>query len=1111
MKNTEAAGIRAQRQPGLKWLFLAILMPGLVAAVLLSYQYFVQQRERFEEELLRTARALNQAVDRELAAGQGALQALAASRSLTEGDLAGFHELAQSFLSAYPADNVVLVDPDGQQLLNLQRPFGEALPRTPDPDLIRRVLENRRPEVSGLFRGNVLNRTLVAYGVPVFRGGTVAYVLVMVRYPERFGKILADQKMPEGWIGAVLDRNNLIVARTHAPERFVGQPAAAGTVRSLAEKPEAVVHIVSVEGTPLVGAYSRSELSGWTVALGIPTNQLYATLWQSVAVLVATLAVLLGSSLVLAWFFGRYITRSLKDLGDSFRAALGGMAEGPIAVNGPREVARLAEDFSTMLAARNEAEDALRQSEGLYHSLFDNMLNGFAYCRMVYDGERPVDFVYLTVNRAFEAQTGLRDVEGRRVSDVIPGVRERDPGLLELYGRVARSGRPESSEVHVAALNQWLAVTVYSPSRDHFVVVFDVVTERKEQERKIARLVRLYAVLSGINSTIVRVHERQSLLESACRVAVEEGRFGMAWIGLLSDDGRYLAPVAGCGVDLRAISEVPVRLEGDGRDGQGRAQEALRTRHAVFCNDISALPRGGQVRLQALEQGYRSVCALPLVVDGQGIGVMTLYAREADFFDAEEMRLLDELAADISFALQYIERDERLNYLAYYDALTGLPNRTLFQDRLRQLILGAQAEHVTVAAILVDLDRFAHVNETYGRHVGDALLQQVGERLQGALAEPFSLARIGADKFAVALGNLGHGGEAAIVVEERIFAALSRPFQLEDLELHVTAHAGIALFPGDGEEAESLYQSAEVALKEAQLAGARLLHYAPEINTRISVSLNLEQELRSALEDGQFLLHYQPRVDLCSGRIVGAEALIRWQHPERGLVSPADFIPLAERTGLIVPIGAWVIETVCAQQARWLRDGLSAVPVAVNLSPVQFAHGNLLVTLQSALARHGLAAGYLELELTESLVMRNPEESAAIMHDLRQCGLRLSLDDFGTGYSSLAYLHRFPFDFVKIDRAFVGDITQNPGNAAIATAVIAMAHRLNLQVVAEGVENEGQLHYLCRHDCDQIQGYYFSPPVVAAAFAGMLADAKCLDLDNVCRDGSHAALVADGE
>ncbi|HEY0845865.1 MAG TPA: EAL domain-containing protein [Noviherbaspirillum sp.] len=1087
-------GALTNRKPALKVLLVLILIPGILATAWLGYEYVKQEEEQIETELLRTARALTQAVDRDHASAISALQALATSPYLQAGDFASFHQQAARFLELHTVDNIVLTAPDGQQLVNLRRPYGDPLPKMGSPEMIRAVLQSRKPVVSNLFHGIVINRLIVATGVPVFRNDEVAYVLSMSHNPEHFRKVLMNQKFPQGWMSAIFDSTGTIVTRTKEPERYTGRKGTADTLKALETHSEGSLRTFSAEGIDVVRAYHRSSLSHWAVVISIPTSVLYAGLWQSMIMLALSLLAMTGLSIALAWFFGGYIVDSLRQLGAAVHRAMTGEAPASLSVEGPREIADLAVDFEHMLRARNEAEAALRGSEHLYRSLFENMLNGFAYCRMIYDGDRPVDYIFLSVNPAFETLTGLRDVAGRKVSEVTPGIQESDPELLEIFGRVARTGKPESFEIYVNTLAQWFSISVYSPEANHFAPVFEIITERKEHQARIARLMRLYAVLSGINSTIVRVHERQALLETACRVAFEQGQFGMAWIGLVTADGTMLRPVAGCGIDITSIGNIPVGVGGEVPSGSGAACEALQSGRGVYCNDVNADPEIGPIRQKAREHGYRSVCALPLVVDGKGIGVMGLYARESNYFDAQEIRLLDELSTDISFALQYIEREERLDYLAYYDALTGLPNRTLFLDRLTQFIHSAGHGHHSVATILLDLDRFTHINETYGRQVGDALLKRVAERLQTEVREPCSLARLGPDSFAIAVSNLARGPEAASMVRQRIFDAMNMPFVLGDVDVRVTAHAGIVLYPGDGDDAQTLLQNAEAALKEAQSSGARCLYYAAEINQRIAASLTLERELRIALDADQFVLHFQPRIELSSGRIVGAEALIRWQHPQRGLVSPAEFIPGAEQNGLIVPIGAWVIDTVCSHLAHWREQGIGIVPVAVNLSSAQFAHGDVLEVVQAALSKHKVSAHHLELELTESLVMKNPEDAARTMKEFRACGLRLALDDFGTGYSSLAYLRHFPFDFVKIDKAFITDITRNPGDAAIATAVIAMAHRLDLKVVAEGVETEGQLSYLRELDCDQVQGYFFSRPVPAEAFTSLLKDTAVLGM-----------------
>ncbi|MES2262428.1 MAG: EAL domain-containing protein [Pseudomonadota bacterium] len=636
------------------------------------------------------------------------------------------------------------------------------------------------------------------------------------------------------------------------------------------------------------------------------------------------------------------------------------------------------------------------------------------------------------------------------------------------------------------------------------------ITAHTEQAQRIARLSRLYAVLSAINSAIVRIHDRQELFQEACRVAVKDGAFGMAWVSAIVPDTLEGHIVACYGGAPGYIEKTRVSA-GAGRPFSDRpASVAVREMRPVVCNDIETVASLAPLRDELLARGHRSLAALPIILDGKAVAVLALYAADKDFFDEQEMNLLNELAGDLGFALQYISKEEQLHYLAYYDALTGLANASLFQDRLAQILHGAKADAPMTAVILLNLNRFAQLNDAYGRHAGDTLLKQIAQRLQASLPEPCSLARIGGDTFAIAVPHLAHGADAQAILQ-RIFAVLDAPFELERHDVRIAPRAGIALAPADGADAEALFKHAEAALKNAKGDSNRYLYYAPQMNQALAARLALEHELQLALDARHFVLHYQPRVDLQSGRIVSAEALIRWQHPVRGLLAPGEFIALAEETGQIAAIGDWVIEAVCEQQAAWQREQVDIVPVAVNLSAAQFKGEDLVPGVRAAVQRHGIAQHFLEFELTESMVMQDPDQTARKLAALKALGTQLSMDDFGTGYSSLAYLKRFPFDFVKIDRAFVIDVTTNPGDAAITTAIIAMAHSLNLKVVAEGVETEGQLQFLRRLRCDEIQGYYFSRPVPAAQFADLLREDRRLAVPPEPAQQPSTLLIVDDE
>lgn len=444
------------------------------------------------------------------------------------------------------------------------------------------------------------------------------------------------------------------------------------------------------------------------------------------------------------------------------------------------------------------------------------------------------------------------------------------------------------------------------------------------------------------------------------------------------------------------------------------------------------------------------------------------------------------------------QAEEQIRHLAYFDSLTGLANRQSFRERVTQAFTLAKRYRRQMAVLFLDLDDFKRINDTLGHNVGDLLLKSVAERLRTTLRDADGLtrtslqssghevARLGGDEFMVMLAEINHAEDAAVVAR-RILETLRDPLTLAGHHVFVTPSIGIAVFPHDGEEVDTLFKNADTAMYHAKRSGKNAYQfYDDSMNKAARERLVLENALRFALDNGEFSLHYQPQLDLRSGAIVGVEALLRWHNPELGPVSPADFIPLAEETGLIIPIGAWVLKTACTQAKTWQTQGLKPLRVAVNLSVRQFMQPDLVDLVRQSLVETGLTASYLELELTESLLMQDVEQAIETMDTLKAMGVRLAIDDFGTGYSSLSYLRRFPLDQLKIDGSFVQDITSDPNNAAIALAVVSMAHSLKLRVVAEGVETYSQQAFLRSKLCDEIQGFYISRPLPPEELATLL-------------------------
>ena len=609
------------------------------------------------------------------------------------------------------------------------------------------------------------------------------------------------------------------------------------------------------------------------------------------------------------------------------------------------------------------------------------------------------------------------------------------------------------------------------------------ITEHREAERKIKRLNRVYAVLSGINTLIVRVRLHDELFRESCRIAVEHGHFKIAWIGRVDRGLNQVVPVAmsGAGADFLLHIKDRLWLYDVPTHGESLSAGVVRTQRPVVCDDILDDPRI-ILPQQLSERGVASIAVLPLLVAHQVVGVMVLFADEVGFFDAAEMRLLSELAGDIGFAMDHLDKADRLSYLAYYDEITGLPNRTLFLERSGQHLRPREGTKALQGIALMDISRFRMVNDTLGRQMGDRLLQQVAQRLQQAAGDRHDVARIGINSFGISVTEARDAGAVALAVDHLMRACFDAPFALGAAELRMAAKVGVALYPMDGADAETLLRNAEAAAGKAKASADSLVFYTSEMNTRVAQALNLEGHLREALEQGQFVLHYQPKLHLVTGTIAGAEALIRWNDPRRGLVPPVQFIPMLEETGLIYQVGRWALRQALADNLCWRQAGLSPLRVAVNVSFLQLRHRGFIAEVRDAVAHDVQAAAGLELEITESMVMDNVQESARSLDALRQMGITIAVDDFGTGFSSLSYLAKLPVDTLKIDRSFIVNMASGPQGLALVSTIVSLGHSLGLKVVAEGVETEDQSRMLALLGCDEIQGYLVSKPVPAAVF-----------------------------
>jgi diguanylate cyclase (GGDEF)-like protein/PAS domain S-box-containing protein len=690
------------------------------------------------------------------------------------------------------------------------------------------------------------------------------------------------------------------------------------------------------------------------------------------------------------------------------------------------------------VAERHRAEGELRERENQLRTLIDNV-NALVFIKDV--GGR-----YTLVNKRFEDVLGVspEQVLGRTDYEVFPAHAEQ---YMAHDREVFASGSPlqceETTELGGSPRTFWAAK----------VPLFDASGT-------------LYA-LCGVSSDITEQ-------KTAAQAVAEERSFLQAVIDGVVD------PIMVIGLDHRVLM----------------MNEAVR-RHlpqdlkanSAFCYEVSA-----QFRF-ACDDHERSCLIEQVQASGQPLTIARRQTHDDGEshileIDVSPLRGRDgtlqgviEVSRDITERLKNEERlqenEVRLNYLVYHDALTELPNRVLFNDRLQQALGTARRQSGQVAILFLDLDRFKNINDSLGHEIGDKVLMEVAKRLRYWARESDTVARLGGDEFLLILEDI-HDVTYVAMFANKILGILAQPVAVENHELYVTGSLGISLFPADGVTGDTLLKAADAAMYKAKGEGKNTYQfYTPDMNARAHELLLLEGDLRKALEFEQLVLHYQPQFELDGGELVGMEALVRWRHPRRGLVSPGDFIPLAEETGLIVPLGEWVLRQACLQNRAWQQQGLPQVRMAVNISARQFRQPDFVDQVDRILSETGLAPDCLELEITESVVMEDFSEAIMTLTDLKVRGIHLSIDDFGTGYSSLSYLKRFPISKLKIDQDFVRDVTVDANDAAIAASVIALAQSMNLEVIAEGVETEAQLDFLLEKGCRQGQGFLLGRPLPA--------------------------------
>ena len=631
------------------------------------------------------------------------------------------------------------------------------------------------------------------------------------------------------------------------------------------------------------------------------------------------------------------------------------------------------------------------------------------------------------------------------------------------------------------AMVAWLLVT----GRARAQMLAEKMTLELRQAAAVQQhLNRALHLISDCNTLIMHAHDEYRLLSEVCRLCVERGGYLMAWIGYAETDAdKTVRPVAQSGYENGYLESINVTWA-DTERGRGPTGTAIRTGTNCVNMDVMTNPALAPWREAALRRGYRASIAVPIICDVKVLGALTIYAGEANAFDAEEIKLLEELARDLAYGIltlrtraAHAAAEEKLDFLSNFDPLTQLPNRLLLRDRFEHAALAASSENGTVTLLYLDLDNFQQINDALGHTIGDQVLVVAVDRLRECILPTDTISRLSGDAFVILLEGK-YDAPALAAIANRIREAFVDPVDINGSLLNISFSIGISQLPGDGSDFDTLLRHADTALNSAKEAGRNTFRFFTHaMSADFAEQIMLTGGLLNALRNEEFRLYYQPQIDLDSGHVISAEALIRWQHPVKGLIAPGRFIPLAERSGHIIKMGEWVLNEACRQAKHWLDTRATPLVVAVNLSAVQFKQGNVLELVGAALERSGLPPALLELELTESILLQDVDSTMQTLHDLKALGVKLSIDDFGTGYSSLAYLKQLAVDKLKIDQSFVRDLLTDTDGTAIVQAIIQLGHTLQLEVIAEGVETEAQRTTLARFGCDQGQGYLFSHPL----------------------------------
>ena len=1095
----------SEKLSGLRARMLLLALLALVPALLYTVSLIVEQRRMAtaaaEAQVLRLARLVAARYESLTEGTAQVLETLAQLPAIAAARNPACNRLLTERLAGYQSYvNLSVVSLNGEILCS-------ARPNPPAVDSVslkhfQQVLR-RNGFATGRYRFDTQTGAAVAdFAYRLFRGDGEPYAFVHAVIDTKWVTRLArEAALPEKSMLNLFDEVGLMLARVPDPDGVVGRatPDAAAVKAAVTKRTEGTIEGTGLDGIARLYAYvpivSEQPVPLY-VAVGLPHELLYASVEDLqrktlIGALVVALVLLLIVNKAADWLVLRHVQallRASRRLGAGELSARSGI---------PRhkgEIYQLAQTFDEMAGAlqareaeSRRAQEALAQSEARFRRLAENAPDVIYRYRI-----RPQpghEYISPAVTRMY----GYTPEEFYADPDF--GVKIVHPEDRQTLTDIAKAHVPETVEMRIMHKN---GTPVWT--EQHNVPVYDAdgnrvalegiardITARKQREQELR-------LLQSITLAVSEAEDMEAALSIVLRSVCEATGWviGQAWVPASEDGQLFVCSPAWYGREpgleaFRAACERWV-VDGSGSDAQARV---VRERVPLWLRDIDT--RADFSRHQhAADAGLKAMIAVPVTAGAELEAIIEFFTREPRPEDEPLVHTVSSVAAQLGAVIRRKRSEERLMYLAHHDVLTDLPNRALFSDRLRQALFEANRQGRLVAVAFLDLDRFKNINDSLGHETGDLLLRGVADRLRANVRESDTVARISGDEFMLVLPGLTTVDDASRIAQ-KILASLRHPMIIAGQELYISASLGIAMYPHDAKDVEGLLRNADVAMYRAKETGRNACQfYAAEMTALAQEHLQLESALRRAIDRREFVLHYQPILDLASGVVVGVEALLRWIHPERGMVEPGQFVHLAEDAGLIAPIGEWALRTACAECVAWEQRGLGELRLSVNISPRQFQSLELADTVATVLRETGLAPERLELELTEGVLLHNPENTIANMDRVSAMGVRLSIDDFGTGYSSLTYIKRLPIDQLKIDRSFVCDIPHDEDDAAIATAIIAMAHNLKITVVAEGVETPEQLAFLRAHRCDLMQGNYFSVPLPSEEFVVLMKERRQL-------------------